>query len=143
MAYRYLDEIATADAAFEAWGKSLEEMFVSAGDATMNVMVQDLESIRSKDRREIRLKENEIDILLFELLQEIIFYEDAESLLLRVDKIKIGRAEDHWTLTAECYGEEIDRSRHELLVDVKAVTLHHFHVVHTQDGWNARVILDI
>ena len=143
MAYRYLDEIATADAAFEAWGASLEEMFVSAGDATLNVMVRDLASIESKERREISLKEIEIDILLFELLQEIIFYKDAQSLLLRIGKIQISRLDDHWTLTAECYGEEIDRSRHELAVDVKAVTLHHFHVGPSEDGWKARVILDI
>ncbi|NTU48413.1 MAG: archease, partial [Syntrophobacteraceae bacterium] len=45
MPYEFLDDIATADVAFQAWGKTLEEMFVSACEATINVMVSDLASI--------------------------------------------------------------------------------------------------
>ena len=46
-------------------------------------------------------------------------------------------------MTAEAYGEVIDRERHELLVDVKAVTMHHFKVEETAEGWTATVVLDI
>ncbi len=40
-------------------------------------------------------------------------------------------------------GEKIDSGKHDLVVDVKAVTLHRFRVEKTQRGWEAVVILDI
>ncbi len=84
MPYRYREDIATADIAFEAWGKTLEEMFIAAADATMNVMVGDLDSIADRERRMIEVRSDEIDMLLFELLQELIFFKDADMLLLRM-----------------------------------------------------------
>jgi SHS2 domain-containing protein len=143
MPYKFLEEIATADVAFEAWGTTLEEMFVAAADATMNVMVQDLNTIADQEHREISVEANAIDMLLFELLQELIYYKDAERLLLRVPNVQIQLHDDHFTLSAEAYGEELNPDKHELIVDVKAVTLHRFEVEPTDSDWRAMVILDI
>ena len=73
MPYQYLEDIATSDAAFEAWGDTLEDMFLAAADATMNVMVENLDGIADKERRMIRVEAEAIDLLLFQLLQELIF----------------------------------------------------------------------
>jgi len=40
-------------------------------------------------------------------------------------------------------GEEIDRGRHRLVVDVKAVTLFNLRVERDDKGWKATVVLDI
>ena len=40
-------------------------------------------------------------------------------------------------------GEGIDRQRHPLLVDVKAVTLHRFRVALEDGAWRATVVLDV
>jgi len=85
----------------------------------------------------------EVDMLLFELLQELIFYKDAERLLLRVPEVKIGEQSGQFWLSAEACGEEIDPSRHDMIVDVKAVTLHRFKVGRAAGGWEAFVILDV
>ncbi len=143
MPYRYLEDIATADVAFEAWGDTLEEMFVAAADATMNVMVSDLESIARVEHRMLQATTEEIDMLLFELLQELIFYKDADRLLLRVPNVHIQAQSGQFALRAEAYGEEIDPEKHDLIVDIKAVTLHRFKVEQTSRGWEAIVILDI
>ncbi|MBI5440305.1 MAG: archease [Deltaproteobacteria bacterium] len=140
--YRYLEDIALSDAAFEAWGESPEELFAAAADATVNVMVQDLGALARRERREIRVRADELDLLLFELLQELIFYKDAECLLLKVTQLKTDREADGWTLTAEAWGDRIDPERHALLIDVKAVTLHRFRVWQTDEGWKATVVLD-
>ncbi|MGO9315027.1 MAG: archease [Syntrophobacteraceae bacterium] len=34
MPFEFHDEIATADVAFEAWGQTIEEMFIAAAEAT-------------------------------------------------------------------------------------------------------------
>ena len=143
MPYQYLEDIATSDAAFEAWGDKLEDMFLAAADATMNVMVENLDGIADKERRMIRVEAEAIDLLLFQLLQELIFFKDAERLLLRVSRTDIQGEAGHFTCAAETYGEEINPDKHELIVDVKAVTLHRFRVEQTPRGWEATVILDI
>lgn len=143
MGFEYIDDIATADVAFRAWGKTAEELFAAASDALMNVMVTDLESIVPREKRTIAVKADDYEMLLFELLQELIFYKDAELLLLRVPEVRIGRGDDGLILTAEALGEEIDVRRHEMGVDVKAVTLHRYRVEKTGNGWEALVILDI
>ena len=143
MPYRYLPDIATADVAFEAWADTPEELFVAAAEATMNVMVGDLSAIAGCEERAIRAEEAELDMLLFQLLQELIFFKDAEQLLLRIKEIGIRRLEDRFTLEAIACGEILDPSRHDLVVDVKAVTLHRFRVEQTAQGWQATVILDI
>jgi SHS2 domain-containing protein len=143
MPYRYIPDIAIADVAFEAWAETLEGLFLAAADATMNVMVADLATIAEDETRTLELKEEEVDMLLFQLLQELIFFKDAERLLLRVKDIEIRRLEGGYVLKAEARGEELDSDRHELVVDVKAVTLHRFRVESTAQGWEADVILDI
>ncbi len=142
MPYRYLEDIATSDVAFEAWGNTIEELFVAASDATMNVMVEDINTISDKTRRSLRVENPNIDMLLFQLLQELIFYKDADQLLLRIQKVSVQHKKNHYELTAEAYGEGLNMDKHELLADVKAVTLHRFKVEPDDRGWRATVILD-
>jgi len=143
MPYEYLDDIAISDVAFHAWGDSMGELFVAAADATLNVMVGDLRSIEERVQCPIELKEPSDEMLLFNFLQELIFLKDAEQLLLRVPHVEILKDEGVYHLTAEATGEKLNPLRHELIVDVKAVTLHRFNVNQTPEGWEATVILDI
>lgn len=143
MPYEYLEDIATADVAFLAWGATVEELFIAASDAVMNVMVKKLDAIAHAEERILELESEELEMLLFDLLQEIIFYKDADQLLLRIDNVRILIADGSVSLTAEAFGERIDPSRHELIVDVKAVTFHRYRVQQTPRGWEAMVILDI
>ena len=143
MPYRYLEEIGTADIAFEATGRDLPELFVAAADATMNVMIENLDAIEPRETRRIELKNDAIDMLLFDFLQELIFFKDAEQLLLRVREAKIDENDGQYSLKTTAVGEKLDPGRHEQRADVKAVTLHGFGVEKTEGGWKARAILDI
>ena len=143
MPFEYLEDIATSDVAFKAWGSTLEELFIAAADATMNVMVGDLDTIAQTERRGIEVQADAVDMLLFDLLQELIYYKDAEQLLLRVKEIHVRREDDLFTAEAEACGELLNPEKHDLVVDVKAVTLHRYRVEKTSKGWEATVILDI
>jgi SHS2 domain-containing protein len=143
MPYRYLEDIAIADVAFEAWGKTREEMFIAAADALMNVMVAELATIRAIDKVEFRLENEALDMLLFNFLNELIFHKDARQLLLRATSVAFSEADSHFTLHAKAAGERLDPARHPLIVDVKAVTLHRFRVEETAEGWWTEVVLDI
>ncbi len=143
MPYEFLDDVATADIAFKAWGKDLEEVFIAAADATMNVMIEELDSILPREKRELKLENDALDMLLFNLLQELIYYKDAERLMLRMDRVEIEEKKKLYALKAAAWGEQLDPDRHRQRVDVKAVTLHRFRLEKTERGWEAMVILDI
>ncbi len=143
MPYQFAEDVATADIAFSAWGKDLEETFIAASDATMNVMVENLDSIQPIERREVELRDEALDLLLFDLLQELIYYKDAEKLMLRIHQIRIKKEDGQHVLKAIALGEKLDTNRHATRADVKAVTLHRFQLVKTDQGWKTEIILDI
>jgi SHS2 domain-containing protein len=93
--------------------------------------------------RSIELQNDALDFLLYNFLEQIVYYKDAEQLLLRVDSVDISRAGDRWRLKSLAQGETLDPSRHRQVVDVKAVTLHNFSLLQERDGWRARVVLDV
>ena len=143
MSYEFVDEMATADIAFRAWGTTLEETFVAAATAVMQVMVENLDAIRPCQERRITVDHEALDLLLFNFLQEFVYYKDAEQLLLVVAQVEIARHAGGYRLAATARGERIDPVRHDLRVDVKAVTLHRFRLQQSARGWEALVILDI
>ena len=143
MPYRYLEEIGTADIAFEATGRGLPELFRDAADATMNVMIDNIEAIQPRETRQIELSNDKLDMLLFDLLQELIFLKDAERLLLRLREVQISESDENYFVKTTAEGEPLDAERHHQRADVKAVTLHAFSVEQIDGGWKARVLLDI
>jgi len=71
MPYEFIDDMAIADVAFIARGKSLEELLSAAADATMNVMVDDLASIARTVEQTIEAEAEAEDLLLVNFLQEL------------------------------------------------------------------------
>jgi len=143
MPYKFLEEVGTADIAFEATGRDLPELFIAAADATMNVMIDNLDAIESRETREIDLWSDKIDMLLFDFLQELIYFKDAHRLLLRARETQVDQKDDACFLKAKVAGERLDDTRHRQRADVKAVTLHGFSVEQRDGNWRARVLLDI
>jgi SHS2 domain-containing protein len=143
MPYRYLEEVGTADIAFEATGRDLTELFTAAADATVNVMIDNLDAIEPRETRKIELSSDKIDMLLFDFLQELIYFKDAKRLLLRVREAQIEHKNEEYFLKTKVAGEQLDDARHQQRADVKAVTLHGFSVEKRNDNWKAKVLLDI
>lgn len=141
MPYKFHEDLALADVAFEATGKNLDEMFESAALAVTNTMIKDLSSVEDTVRKKIKVKSDSLDNLLFNFLQELVFYKDSERLLFNKFSVKVDRKRLEVSCTAE--GEELDMKKHELLADVKAVTFHNFKIEETEKGWKAEVILDV
>src|SRR5215469_10273125 len=100
MPYRYLEEIGTADIAFEATGRDLSELFSYAADATTNVMIDNIEAIQPRQTRQIELSNDKLDMLLFDFLQELIYLKDAERLLMRIRHVQIDQTEEKCFLKA-------------------------------------------
>ena len=145
VSYKYLEDVSIADVAFEAKGKTLAGMFESAGLAVTNVMVKDLKVVKPKIKKTIKLKNKDMEKLLFNFLQEFVFWKDKDLLLFSKVKVKITEPKKSgadYSLVAVLSGDKIDAKKHEMLVDVKAVTWHLFNIERASN-WKCHVVLDI
>ncbi|WP_136516403.1 archease [Geomonas edaphica] len=143
MPFAYRGDIAHADVAFDAWAPTLEELFQEAGRATMQVMVENLSEVRPAQTLEVKLEEENEEMLLFDFLNELIFYKDARRLLLLPTEVSVAPEDGGFVLRARLSGEEIDVVRHQMNTDVKAVTMLRYKLEQVAKGWRATVVLDV
>ena len=141
MPYEFLDDAVTSDVTFHAWADTLDELFVAAADATLNVMVRVLDSVRPIETRTASLEADGLDLLLRRFLDEQVYWKDVDALLLRATRVTVDAAPPR--LHAVLAGERVDPARHQLVADVKAVTFHDLRVERTPTAWDAHVTLDV
>lgn len=140
MPYRFLERVAIADVAFEAKGRTLHALFESCANALTEVMV-DRRDVKPKVEKKIALSAESTEGLLYDFLTEIIIKKDVDSILFK--QFDVSLDESGLSLTGLARGETIDRKRHRLGNDVKAVTTHLFGIKRSAGGWSATVVLDI
>ena len=140
MKYRFLPH--TADSMFEAYGKSLEELFENSALAVEEIMVN-IKTIKVVEEYEITLENVSEEGLLYDFLSELIFIKDTESLLFKEFEIIIHHKNKKYELFAKCKGEYIDRERHQLLDDAKAITKHDFEIKKDDYYYKTKIIVDI
>ncbi len=133
--FRFIEH--TADVGLVAYGGTLAEAFANAA-CGLFAIIGEPKTFRETESREIRLREENPEDLLFEWLNRLIYFFDAEGLLFkRFEVVLSGEGE----LTATCYGERYDPSRHHLKRGVKAATYHQLKVDREKN--RVRVIFDI
>lgn len=140
MTFRYLPDVALADIAFEAESVTVDGLFQSCALAIMDIMV-DPATLGRGTERTFRLESPDLDRLLYDFLSELIVVKDVDSLLFRDFDVSVDPAVP--SLSATARGEPIDRKRHRLRNDVKAVTMHRFGIKHEGGKWRTDVVLDI
>lgn len=137
---KYLDH--TADIFFQAEADNLPDLFAQCGLAVEESQIE-LDKVEAKQKVSFEKEGKKIDLLLFDFLDELLFYKDAEQLIFIDFDIKIEEKEGIYHLTCTAEGEKIDPEKHEQKVDVKAITLHQFEVKKEGDVWKAQVLIDI
>ncbi len=139
---KFLDKIAIADTAFEVEGSSLDELFEVAAKA-LTIAMADVDSIRPVLKKEVKINNEKQDLLLFDFLNELLFYKDSENLLFSKYNVKIKKSNNAFKLNATILGEEANPKRHKITTDIKAVTLHLFELKKKNGIYKARVVADI
>lgn len=137
--YKYLEDVAIADIAFEAYGKNLDELFENSAWALFDMMA-DVKTVKGNNIKKIKLENDKIDNLLFDFLEEIVLIKDRDYFIFNDVKVKI---KEGYKLEAELKGEEINTEKHSLIDDVKAITMHMFDVKKEKEKWKAVVVVDI
>lgn len=141
MPYKFIEGLTTADVAFEAKGRTLKELFESAGMAVFDIMANP-KKVKKKIIKKFSLEEKKLEGLMFKFLEEIIFFKDSDALVFNSCKAEI-KENKGLKLNATLFGDRIDYTKQELKVDPKAVTMHKFEVKKGKGGYYARVVVDI
>lgn len=136
MKYKFIKDL-TSDVMFEAYGKSLKELFENAALALSSVMCN-LKKVEAKKAKNIEIKANTVEELVVDWLQEIIALVDTEEMFF--SKFEIKKISEK-SLKAKVYGEEIKPGLGETVV--KAVTNYGFKFGESKGNYKVRVSLDI
>jgi len=129
----------TADLGLRIRAEELNELFAEAGRALFSVIVANLDAVRTVHQVHFQIEGSRRDDLLFDWLAELLYTFDARRVLLSDFDVQV-RDEG---LAATARGEPFDPDRHELDMEVKAITYHGLKVERDGDGWLAEVIVDL
>ena len=138
--HQFLDH--TADVFFVAKAPTLPELFRECAIAVEETMVE-VSQVRPKVKTKILGESEKIELLLFDFLDELLFFKDYKQLLFSKFEIDITQKNGKYSLHCIAHGEKLDIVRHKPKVDVKAITMHEFKVEQVKDGWKAKVLVDI
>lgn len=136
MKYKFIDDL-TSDVMFEAYGKDLKELFENAALALFEIICQ-RKKVSAKKRKEVEVKAESIEDLMFNWLQELIALVDTDQMFF--SKFKIIEISDKH-LRAECFGEPATPEKGETVV--KSLTYYGFKLEKTKSGYKVRVSCDI
>ena len=140
--FRFLEEVALADIAFEAEGESLEEVFRGATQALLESMANPA-TVSGGWERVIEQSNVDPSALLFDWLSEVVYWKDAAGVVFREARLTLTRDGDVWQLRARLIGALVDQQTQELHTDVKAITKHLYEIKQTGGRWKVCVVLDV
>lgn len=129
----------TADLGLRARASTLDVLFAEMAEALFAAIVEDPATIAPRESVEVTIAGDERDYLLFDWLRKLLFLFEGDHWLFRRFTVRVSET----GLVATAWGEPLDRSRHELSHEVKAITYHELKVEPAPEGWLAEVIVDI
>lgn len=129
----------TADVGLDVSAESREALFSEAARGLLSILVDDPATVRPEQEVTISVMGTDLEYLLFDWLDELLFRFETSQLLLCEFAV---RFHDEG-ITVSARGETFQTDRHRLAHEVKAITYHQLSVQQTAEGWQARFIVDI
>jgi SHS2 domain-containing protein len=129
----------TADIGIVAYGADIKQVFANAALGLFNLMA-DLDDFGESLQREIELSAEDVEVLLIEWLNELIYIFDVERIIFKkfeIEELTSTR------IKAMCSGEKIKPGEHRLKREVKAATYHMLHISKEDGSYKVQVIFDI
>jgi len=139
--YTFLEKGAQADVAFTAEADTLPALLETCALAVFAVMT-DTGLIKPVESHTVTVQADALEDLLFDWLSELIYLKDSEEFVASRFRVRCPD-KPSFHLQALVQGEPIDRRRHQMSFDVKAVTYHEMDIHQDGDRWYARVVLDV
>ncbi len=127
----------TADTGLVAHGSSLAEAFANAAYGLFSIIAE-LNKVRGSESRPVAVSAEDVEGLLFNWLNHLIYIFEVEYLLFK--RFDITEFTEH-NLKATCWGETYNPSRHQLKLGVKSATYYMLKVDRERN--RVQVIFDV
>lgn len=137
MSYEILDH--TADVCIRVSGRTFSEFLRTAALAMMD-QITDRNRVESVIEEVFEVTGETKEEVLVRMLSEILYLHHAKKLVFKDIELDM-RERD--TLNGIIKGEEFDPGKHELALDIKAVTYHNLNIVRVNDKFIADIVFDI
>ena len=124
MSYKVLDH--ATDAFIEVTASSLTEAFEIAGYSVIETIL-DNSKIEEKKERNIVVQGKDLNYLLYNWLEEIIYLVITEGFAIKKLKITLEKNEEY-TISSRIFGENIDIKKHGFKVEIKSPTFHEMEI---------------
>ena len=128
----------TADVGIRGWGPDRNSLFAAMASGLFAI-ITDPECVHPTMERRIHLEADSLADLLHDWLEELNTLHQIHGELYAEFRPRVREG----SLEAVIRGEPIDPGRHDLRLEVKAVTWHGLKLERTDDGHEAGVLLDI
>ena len=128
-----------ADLLVEGRGRTLGEAVANVALGMLN-MITPLEGITERETYRADVEGIDLQSLIFNLLDEILFLNDSEGLTAKSLTVEID--EGKLKASAVGLGERFNAETHEVGIAVKAVTYHMMKIEKTTEGYRVRVVFD-
>lgn len=129
----------TADVGIRARADSPAELFAEAARGLFLLMIENIEAVQPVDELTFEICADDVEGLFHDWLAELLFAFNGRRMALCEFCVGL----DDSKLTATARGEPIDPDRHQIAVEVKAITWCGLKVESGPDGWLAEVVVDI
>ena len=137
--FRYPPGGPPADLLVEGVGKTLGEAVANVALGMLNAITP-LEGITERETYQVEAEGTDLQSLIFNLLDEILFLNDSEGLTAKSLTVKID--EERFKASAVGRGERFSAKTHEVGISVKAVTYHMMEIESIKDGYRVQVVFD-
>ncbi|GAH44597.1 unnamed protein product [marine sediment metagenome] len=134
----------TADVQVRSWGSSLEEAFSQTAYSLMATITPNLKKITPKVERELTVEAEDKEALLFDFLSEFLYIFDVDELIFNQIHVRsIEKFNDNFKLRATLIGEKFDLDKHEIGIEVKAITYSFLNIEEKHESTIIDIVFDI
>jgi len=129
----------TADIGIVAYGADTKQLFANAALGLFSLMA-DLDNLKKNVKREIELSAEDVEVLLIQWLNELIYISEVEHIIFK--RFEINELSST-KLKATCFGQKIKPGQHRLKREIKAATYHMLRLKKEDGSYKVQIIFDI
>ena len=130
-----------ADVGVRGLGKTREEAFEETAKAMFSIMC-DLKKVKQKKEVDFVVMSSDLEALLVEFLNELLYHKDTKETMFSSFKIKISETGNDYKLECKAKGEKTSENQ-GLKTEVKAASYSQLKVSEEKEKWLAQCIVDV
>lgn len=133
-------EDTTSDVAFEAYAKTIDELFENAAYGLFSVIC-DINAVNPSKQKTFKLEAETLTALMLDWLDALIASVDIDKMFFSKFKVRVAKQSNGYVLKATAWGEPVSIEKSGTVV--KGIAYYDFKLQQTEKGFKARIVCDI